>query len=119
MGMEWGVWEMSEYVTGQIYGWNGGECPVHPKTKIKIWTRNGNVFAEGGCGAEHFLWRHHNSIGDIVCFQVITPHTEPKTIWVNEYGDGRGFGYTSEEIAKSAETKYHTRVAVKYVEVKE
>ena len=109
---------MSEYVTGQIYGWNGGECPVHPESVVNIWLR------DGGCNNQRpaigLDWLHGmvDDGLDIVCFQVVTPYAEPKVIYVNEYGDGRGFGYTSEEVAKSAETKYHTRIAVKYVEVK-
>lgn len=109
---------MTEYVTGQIYGWNGGECPVHPKTKIKIWTRSwrpsGVDTDAGSCS-----WKHINAGSDLVCFQVITSYIEPKTIWVNEYADGRVCAYTSEEAAKRAEGGHHIRVAVKYVEVKE
>lgn len=73
--------------------------------------------------ADYFAWKHcdtsFQSNGDIVCFQVITPYAEPKVIWVNEYADGRGAGYTSEEMAKEWAREHHTRIAVKYVEVKE
>ena len=109
---------MTEYVTGQIYGWNGGECPVHPETKIKIWTRNALVCSGVDTDAGSCSWKHINAGSDIVCFKVITPYAEPKVIWVNEWPDGAVVGYSSEEEAKLWGYSYHTRVAVKYVEVK-
>ena len=107
---------MTKYVTGQIYGWNGGECPVHPEAEVNVWFRDGGTSIVAG---SFFRWGHSDDGGDIVCFQVVTPYAEPKVLWVNEYADGRGFGYTSEEVAKSLAYLDHTRVAVKYVEVKE
>lgn len=106
-----------DYVTGQIYGWNGGECPVHPETKLKIWIRNSVGYQL--CNAVDHWWDHSNHDGDIIAFQVITPYAEPKVIYVNEYYDGSGAAYPSEERAKRADGGYHTRVAVKYVEAKE
>lgn len=41
---------------------------------------------------------------------------EPKVIWVNEYADGSGMAYLSEEQAKLLRHGGHTRVAVRYVE---
>ena len=69
---------MTEYVTGQIYGWNGGECPVHPETKIKIWTRNGLFCSELTTLAKSCFWDHVEHPRDIVCFQVVTPQVEPQ-----------------------------------------
>ena len=108
---------MTEYVTGQIYGWNGGECPVHPETVVEYWTRSGRTSALRS-KATYLEWEHVNSIGDIVCFQVITPYAEPKVIYVNEWPSGSCASYVSEEEAKRWQNKHHTRVAVKYVEVK-
>lgn len=108
---------MTEYVTGQIYGWNGGECPVHPKTVVEYWTRSGRTSSLRS-KATCLEWEHNNSGGDIVCFQVITPYVEPKTLWVNEYADGEMLAYASEEAAKGYVYRGHTRVAVKYVEAK-
>ena len=47
---------MSEYVTGQIYGWNGGECPVHPDTKITAWFRGVGCLID--YKADHLQWAH-------------------------------------------------------------
>ena len=110
---------MTEYVTGQIYGWNGGECPVHPETKIKIWTRNGLVDPDAITYGECCVWKHMGTGYDIVCFQVITPYAEPKVIYVNEYVCGLVSAYRTEEEAKRLGHMNNTRVAVKYVEVKE
>ena len=110
---------MSEYVTGQNYGWNGGECPVHPETQLKIWTRNGLFCSELTTLAKSCFWDHVQHPRDIVCFQVVTPYAEPKVIWVNEYTSGNSVSYRTEEEAKRFGREYHTRVAVKYVEVKE
>lgn len=41
---------------------------------------------------------------------------EPRVIWVNEYADGSGSGYTSEADAKAFLGNHHKRVAVRYVE---
>jgi hypothetical protein len=110
---------MTEYVTGQNYGWNGGECPVHPDTKVKIWTRAVLVCSGVDTDAGLCAWEHKQDGMDIVCFQVITAYAEPKTIWVNEDESGEGTAYTSEKEAKLGKHTFHKRVAVKYVEVKE
>lgn len=108
---------MTEYVTGQIYGWNGGECPVHPNTRIKFWTDEGRF----ECDAGHCRWSKDTTgmDPDIVCFQVITPYAELKVIYVNEHEDGELYAYPSVEIAKRCAYDGHIRIAVKYVEVKE
>ena len=69
---------MTEYVTGQIYGWNGGECPVHPETQLKIWTRNSLFCSELTTLAKSCFWDHVQHPRDIVCFQVVTPYVEPQ-----------------------------------------
>lgn len=108
---------MTEYVTGQIYGWNGGECPVHPETEVKVWFRGYTGRTGYGAASEH-SWRHESEASDIVCFQVITPYAEPKVIWVNESKGGYLAVYDSEKAAKSYAHSGHARVGVKYVEVK-
>ena len=118
MGVEWGVRGMTEYVTGQIYGWNGGKCPVHPDTQVNVWFRGQRP--EFSVKADYFAWKHcdtsFQSNGDIVCFQVITPYAEPKVIWVNEYADGSGTSYSTEEMAKKYADGGYARIAVEYVE---
>jgi hypothetical protein len=114
---------MTEYVTGQIYGWNGGECPVHPESVVMAWYRAGGsvkVLCDSAIPAGHFWWKHSDSDGDIIAFQVIKPYVEPKLLWVNEYKEGDvGHSFPTEEQAKRQALRGVTRIAVKYVEMKE
>lgn len=105
------------YETGKIYGWNGGDCPVHREAVVKYWLRVG--FAGEGT-AEYFRWDHKNSANDIIAFLVVKQHVKPKVIWVNEYDDTGFYSpyATEEEAIKKASSKA-TRIAVKYVECKE
>jgi hypothetical protein len=105
---------MTDYNNGEIWGWNGGECPVHRESVVTTWCRRGGSVE--GIAAKHFFWGHHDGDGDIVCFQVTKVHVGPKVIWGNEYNTGAFYGYTSEEDAKNNAQPYHTRIAVKYVE---
>ena len=54
--------------TEKIYGpwikWAGGECPVPPKTLVKIKLRSGHV--TGPVFAAHCEWKRHNHHTDIV-----------------------------------------------------
>lgn len=111
---------MSDYNDGKIYGWNGGECPVHPQSEVKVWCRGYTGPVSGVDATDHY-WRHGNydEDRDIIAFQVITPYAEPKVIWVNETVSGYVQAYLSEEAAKNNAQPYHTRIAVKYVEAKE
>ena len=78
---------MNDYNNGEVWGWNGGECPVHPKTEVRVWFRgkgSGTSLASG------FRWNRADLGGDITAFQVVKAYVEPKTIWVNETRGGTG-----------------------------
>jgi hypothetical protein len=64
-----------DYNNGQIYGWNGGECPVHPETVVRVWFRSG---PEQEKKALSYRWTHGMKFGDIIAFQVAKPYVEPK-----------------------------------------
>ena len=32
---------MTDYNDGKWHGWNGGECPVHPESELKVWFQSG------------------------------------------------------------------------------
>ena len=114
--MEWGF-EMTDYNDGKIHGWNGGPCPVHPKAEVMFWTLGSG---SGEAVAENLRWSVGESCScDIIAFQVVKVHFEPKTIWVNEYSNGDVFSYCTEDGAKHHARTSATRIAVKYVEVKE
>lgn len=109
---------MSDYCNGQIHGWNGGECPVHPETVVSIWKRGGSMAWAGKAG--NVCWDHGSCVSDIIAFQVVKRHVEPKVIWVNEYSTGFHSPYlTKEEAVKMANIPQATRIAVKYVEARD
>jgi hypothetical protein len=107
--------EVRDYNDGQIYGWNGGECPVHPETVVKFWMRDGYSVPEGI--GRSLRWSALGASSDIIAFQVVKAYVEPKVIWVNEYADGTCWAGCDEETAKMCAAKDATRIAVKYVEV--
>lgn len=78
----------SEYNDGKWHGWNGGQCQVHPKSRIEASDGHGvtsdyaGMFDWGG-GADH-----------IIAFRVIKAYTEPREWWldpitVRAYADKR------------------------------
>lgn len=113
------------YNDGQIHGWNGGDCPVHPETVVEFWLRNGGCSdtIRAGC----LWWGHSDSDADcdIIAFRVVKEYVEPvrpaasKVIWVNEYTGGLHFGHDTEEKARKEGRPHATRIAVKYQEVRE
>jgi hypothetical protein len=106
---------MNDYENGEIWGWNGGECPVHTQSKVNVWLRGRSGSVDSS--AEQLWWGHNDDGGDIVCFQVTKPYAEPKTIWVNEYkADDAWHGFLNEEQAKRYALRGVTRIGVKYVE---
>lgn len=106
---------MTNYNNGQIHGWNGGDCPVHPETVVEYWTRGLDACH---CKAGDLDWSHCGKNFDIIAFQVVKAYVEPKVIWVNEYVDGP-VAFNTERSARNYAMPSATRIAVKYVEVKD
>lgn len=104
------------YNDGQIHGWNGGDCPVHPETVVQVWFRNGNTNVSWD--AEAYWWEHRETEEDIIAFRVVKEYVEPKVIWVNEYAYGPA-AYASEKDARYFSGTKCIRIAVKYQEVRE
>jgi hypothetical protein len=81
---------MTDYNDGKWHGWNGGECPVHPKSIVDIATHNGPNFPDskagnvGGWDVGHF--------NPIVAFRVVTPYVEP----VEYTGECSAYHYTGQ-----------------------
>ena len=108
---------MTNWNDGTVHGWNGGDCPVHPKTVVKYWTNSGEKSPHS---AKCLRWKHTDEgLGDIIAFRVIKEYVEPKVIWVNEYEDGEHMAFETEADARARVGNGKTRIAVKYVEVKE
>lgn len=101
---------MTDYNDGKWHGWNGGSCPVHPKSEVQVATRDG-IFSRS---AENWAW--DCKYIPTIAFRVVKKFEEPKVIWVNEYEDEIWPHYTKERAENAAKERYALRVAVKYVE---
>lgn len=92
-----------DYNDGNWHGWNGGECPVHPESDVKV------VLLEGVAplsrAAKYLAWSHDTLYpeGNIVAFRVTKQYVEPpkpREFWINEYDDGYiGYPHDSKERA--------------------
>ena len=84
--------DVTDYNDGNWHGWNGGECPVHPKSEIdaKWITRDGCFAADDGRIALINNWKTP------CLFRVTKPYVEPREFWVNEYEWGFSCLYDSE-----------------------
>jgi len=70
---------MTDYSDGNWHGWNGGECPVHPNSRIEAreWSGTRWTADAGDCDWTSMAW----------WFRVIKEHREPRVFWVNEYSN--------------------------------
>ena len=79
-----GPWtdDTTQYKTGVWYGWNGGECPVHPETFVDLvlWQFSSS---ESGKASE---WDWGEGCG-IFAFRIVTPYVEsrkPREFWLDD-----------------------------------
>lgn len=78
---------MTEYTKeNHWYGWNGGECPVHPETSLEVAFDDGNIAAQRRAG--DWGWVSGHGIRSIIAFRIIKLHREPREFWVFENGHG-------------------------------
>jgi hypothetical protein len=57
--------------------WNGGECPVHPKTVVHVqlrYERRDEIYGSTCVPASNWKWHHYGNIGDIIAYKVIKEH---------------------------------------------
>ena len=71
------------YNDGKWHGWNGGECPVHPKTAVNVLYGDGG--SQNGLAASMFCWEGPDEIprSYIAAFCVVKEHRGPRECWVN------------------------------------
>ena len=73
---------MTDYNDGQWHGWNGGECPVHPKTEVDA------VFGDGGkqcsIAGSHLDWSGPDVLprSYVAAFRVVKAYREPREWWL-------------------------------------
>lgn len=70
-----------KYELNTWYGWNGGECPVHPETIVECYG-SGNVSGKMRSAARLRDW------SCIDAFRVIREHREPREWWIVHGVDG-------------------------------
>lgn len=68
---------MTDYNDGKWHGWNGGECPVNPKTRLQAVEENG---CRWEADAEDCDW--HSFRG---AFRVVKEHREPVEVWFKNH----------------------------------
>lgn len=109
-----------KYTEGQWYGWNGGECPVHPETIVDVVaeTSEGCATIYDGLFACDWYWSSLDK-KQIIAFRVVKHHVEPNVIWVNEYDDNGLYAHPTKNDATRGARKLAKRVAVRYVEASE
>ena len=74
---------MEDYNDGKWHLWNGGECPVHPKSEVEAVWHDPNRNNAGMSGPRpavetnglRLAWSH------VVKFRVVKEHREPKVWW--------------------------------------
>lgn len=82
---------MIDYNDGKWYGWNGGKCPVHPKSVVE-------VRSWAGCTRKVSAdlirsWDDDLSQSQPIVFRVIKEYKTPREVWIY-YVDGQPFiGY--------------------------
>lgn len=70
---------MTEYKEGVWYGWNGGECPVHPETIVTVkWSCNGVETSPTPARCFETNWQNSS----ICAFRVVKEHREPREWWI-------------------------------------
>jgi len=112
---------MTEYKENVWYGWNGGECPVHPRTVVEIATSG----KRGGTGedyASEFKWDGSDYLGNpIVAFRVVKEYRQPREWWAAIYNHTGDIGspYKTEAEAVASLSGYPNARVVLFCEVTE
>lgn len=83
---------MTDYNDGKWHGWNGVECPVHPKSLVVVLNAINGVLGERTAGITD--WKSQT----LIAFRVIKPYREPREFWGVVYEDGSFLGDTKKEI---------------------
>ncbi len=74
---------MRECMENVWYGWNGGECPVHPLTEVEAVFQapdNSTFGAATQKLAAHIVW--DAEAFKIIAFRVVKEYREPREFWV-------------------------------------
>jgi hypothetical protein len=103
---------MTDFNDGEIHAWNGGECPLHPKTRLEAREWNGGRWT---ADAEDCHWPSFKG-----AFRVVTPYVEPPKpleCWMIYIRGVRWATYTSLGDAQCDAERYPTARIVHMREV--
>lgn len=75
---------MTNYNDGSWHGWNGGECPVHPRSVVEIVYQDDGAYRNNEAIVSHCDWGKGCS-SPIVAFRVIYEHKVPREFWLCGY----------------------------------
>jgi hypothetical protein len=73
------------------FGWNGGECPVHPETEVEVMTSAGSILSRQ---AGLFNWNYPDMPSTIIAFRITRLYREPRKArewWIVYADDGLGY----------------------------
>ena len=70
---------MTNYNDGAWHGWNGGECPVHPKSMVEAVWHDPNQETTGIRKGPALGGAWHSQI---VKFRVVKEYREPREFWI-------------------------------------
>ena len=73
---------MTNYNDGKWHQWTGGECPVDPRSQVKV--RLLDPDDEHGSMtsiASDWIWEHR--CPPVIAFRVVKEHTGPREFWVD------------------------------------
>lgn len=101
---------MADYNDGNWHGWDGGECPVHPKTMIAVkWiTREGCFGVDDERMACNYNW-------PTPCLFRVVKQPKPREFWVNEYE----WGYSDLHDSKEEADGHSTEERIRCIHVRE
>ena len=101
--------EKPNYNDGKWHGWNGGECPVHPLTRVRAVLYNDtdkihqfDDYTSGDILAGDivkYCWTHEGSFRRIIAFRVVEEYRDPREFWINIYPDGVSVAHDSRAAA--------------------
>lgn len=76
---------MTDYNDGKWHGWNGGDCPVHPLSKVEARLRAVGQGLDGEThNASRWSWKHGflEPHLEIIAFRVVGAYREPLERWL-------------------------------------
>lgn len=86
-----------DYNDGNWHGWNGGECPVHPKSLIEyFWAAGPHHGMKERIAGEDEKQSYPSWSGQLKAFRVVKPYREPR-VW---YAVGETLHDTAEKAEK-------------------